>query len=294
MSDPLEASYAYACRLSRQTAHNFYYAFYTLPRPKHRAMCALYAFLRVSDDLGDDGDWPPAERRQLLADWRASLTNALAGQTDGHPVFPALIDTVTRYRIPPEHLFAVLDGIESDLEAVRFETFDDLQRYCYLVAGVVGLCCVQIWGVRGDPMQIRQRSVDCGLAFQLTNILRDLQEDAARGRVYLPAEDLRQFDYTANDIRLGCRDERFGRLMAFEVARAESCFRQAAELFENLDPGSHAVFDAMLRLYGGLLREIKRRNYDVYSRRVKLSRWRKMMIPVQSLWRHSRLVSTGQ
>src|SRR5262249_11977407 len=156
---------------------------------QHRSMCALYAFLRVADDLSD-APWPVDERRSALRDWRQSLQAALNGDYR-HPIYPALHDAIIRHGIPVVHLLEVLDGVEMDLTVSRYDTFADLYRYCYHVASAVGLCCIHIWGFDGSAAaSARPAAEAAGIALQLTNILRDIREDAGRGRVYLPAEEL--------------------------------------------------------------------------------------------------------
>jgi len=204
---------------------------------------------------------------------------------------PALADVVRTHRIPHECLFAVIEGVQTDLEPVDFATFEELTGYCYKVAGAVGICCIHIWGFHDE--RAIQRAVDCGIAFQLTNILRDLREDVDMGRVYLPREDLERFGYTAEDIARQRRDDRFNKLMRFEIERARTFYTRAAELFEYLDPSARPVYSAMLGIYGGLLEEIERRGYDVYSRRVHLSRWRKLLIALGAVARY-RWFASGQ
>ncbi len=284
----LDESYAWCKSLAKQTAGNFYYSFLTLPAVRQRDMCVLYAFMRVSDDLGDESSVPVAERAQLLKAWRDDLIAALDGSRFGHALFPALADMVERCGVPHEHLFAVLDGIEMDLDPRGFETFEELSQYCYRVAGAVGLCCIHVWGF--DDERAIDRAIDCGLAFQLTNILRDLGEDAAMGRVYLPREDLRRFEYSAEDIAAQRYDERFVKMMQFEAERARNYFRRAEELHGYLEPAGKPIFQAMLQIYGGLLDAIQRRNYDVYSSRVSLPRWRKLLISFDAIVRQRWLV----
>ena len=284
MSAIVDDSYAYCKRLSRRRAGNFYFSFLTLPSDRFRDMCALYAFMRICDDLGDDGKMPVGERRGQLQRWRAQLERALDADEFEHPVFPALAEVVRRHQIPREHLHAVIQGVEADLEPTGFETFDELAGYCYLVAGAVGLCCIHIWGFRGE--KALEFAVDCGTAFQLTNILRDLGEDADMGRVYLPREDLERFGYSQADIAARRRDERFERLMRFEVDRAAGFYRKAERLFDLLEPPGRPIYAAMLEIYGRLLAEIERRGYDVYSRRVSLSRPRKLWIALRATLRH--------
>ena len=182
---------------------------------------------------------------------------------------------VARHRIPHEYLFAVIDGVELDLHPVEVATFEELERYCYHVAGAVGLCCIHVWGFRDDPA-VKQLAIDCGLALQLTNILRDLAEDADRGRVYLPREDLDRFGYSADDLHRRVKDQPFRDLMRFEVDRAKTYYASGERLFDYLEPPGKPILRAMLDIYGGLLREIERRDFDVFSQRVSLPKWKKL------------------
>ncbi len=275
----LAQSYRYCERLTRREAGNFYHAFRILPGPQRRSMCALYAFMRVTDDLADQPGEVEAKRARL-ASWRRQLHEALAGSYR-HPLHEAFHDTVRTHRIPVKHLEAVLDGVEMDLVRTHYETFDELYPYCYCVAAAVGLACIHIWGF--DDPRAETYAESAGIAFQLTNILRDLGEDAARGRVYLPAEDLRRFGYDEERLGRGERDESFRGLMRFEVARARSYYEAAAPLVGMLRPAGRAVFLVMLRTYRGLLEAIERRDYDVFSRRVSLSSWHKLRLAVQAL-----------
>lgn len=278
-STPLGRSYAYCERLARREAANFYPAFRLLPRPQRLAMCALYAYMRVTDDLADSPrpGRPPADELSL---WRERLACALGGVCT-HRLHRALVDTVNRYAIPREYLHAVLDGVAMDLHPLRFETFEDLYPYCYRVASAVGLCCVRIWGCS------KQRALNfaekAGIAFQLTNILRDLAEDAGRGRVYLPQEDLRRFGYGEDELKQGVRNEAFRALMAFEVGRAREYYRAAQPLSGMLRPAGRAVFQVMVQTYSGLLDAIERRDYDVFASRVRLSRWHKLTLAAGAL-----------
>ena len=275
----LAHSYAYCERLARRQAGNFYHAFRILPAAQRRAMCALYAFLRLSDDL-TDGPGAPAEKRQPLTAWRHRLDLALAGVYT-HRLHAALHHTVQTYGIPRTYLTEALDGVEMDLEPVRYRTFRDLYGYCYRVASVVGLACIHIWGFADERAKAYAEAA--GIAFQLTNILRDLGEDADRGRVYLPGEDLERFGYTEAALDRHERDERFRALMHFEVERARSYYDQARALSGSLRPAGRAVFQVMARTYRGLLDVIERRNYDVFSSRVRLSSWRKLGFALQAL-----------
>jgi phytoene synthase len=279
--DPVSAARSYALceRLARRAAGNFYHAFRLLPAGQRKAMCALYAFMRIADDLAD-GPEDVAEKRAGLEEWRRRLHEALAG-VPTHPVHPALCDTVRRYGVPTGHLEAVLDGVAMDLDTDHYDTFSDLYSYCYRVASAVGLACIHVWGFEGE--RACEYAEAAGVALQLTNILRDLGEDAARGRVYLPLEDLERFGYRAEELRRGVCDERFRALMRFEVARAQGYYEAALPLAESLRPAGRAVFLVMLRTYRGLLDAIVRRGYDVFGSRVRLSRWRKLWLAARAL-----------
>ncbi|MBV9122075.1 MAG: squalene/phytoene synthase family protein [Planctomycetes bacterium] len=279
MNPTLARSYAYCERLARREARNFYHAFRVLPRPQRRAMCALYAFLRITDDLSD-GPETTAEKRVALSGWRGQLDHVLAGNYR-HPLHEAFRHTVEVYHIPRVYLEEVLAGVEMDLEPVQYATFADLYRYCYRVASVVGLACIHIWGFAEEKAKLYAEKA--GIAFQLTNILRDLGEDAARGRVYLPGEDLERFGYRPDQLKRGERDSSFRALMRFQVARAREYYEASQPLLGLLDPAGRAVFWVMSRTYRGLLEEIESRDYDVFSRRVRLSTWRKLGFVARAL-----------
>jgi phytoene synthase len=275
----LPASYELCRQIARRSSSSFYYSFLLLPRAKREAMFALYAFLRRTDDLSDDPQTGDVSRQALIA-WRQSFSNALAGTFDD-PLLPALADTIQRFGIPPSYLEAAISGVEMDLDHQGYETFSELEDYCHHVASAVGLACIHIWGFTSPAALEPARR--CGLAFQLTNILRDLKEDAARGRVYLPREDLRRFDYSAAEIKLGVCDERFRRLMRFEIQRAEQFYADAVHLDRWLHADCRPAFTAMLTTYRELLAEIKRRDGDVWTSRVRLPGWRKARIAARCL-----------
>lgn len=279
MSASLSASYRACQRLARRTASNFYYPFLLLPQAKRQGMCALYAFLRQTDDLGDS-QLPVETRRVALARWRDALNAALAGEYR-NVYFPALADTVARYNIPARYLHQAIDGMEMDLEVRRYETFDDLRRYCYCVASTVGLACIHIWGFRSPAALVPAEQA--GVAFQLTNILRDLKEDAERGRLYLPLEDLQRFDYQPEELFRGVYDERFRHLMDFQVERAQRLYEESRALELWLHRDGVGVYGAMSGIYRGLLDEIRRRRGDVFTHRVRLTTARKLWIAARCM-----------
>jgi phytoene synthase len=276
MAHSLETSYVYCERLARRAARNFYYGFRLLPRPKRLALCALYAYMRRVDDLADT----PGEletKRRLLAEWRRRTDSALAGDPDDEPLWPALADTLHRYRIPPRYLLDVVAGAEMDLEATDYQTFGDLRRYCYHVAGAVGLVCVHVFGFT-DP-RATELAEQMGIAFQLTNILRDLGQDFRMGRVYLPREDFERF---------GCRPDELARqsaprgalaeMLRFEARRAWEFYERAWTLVPLVGEDSRRALWALARIYSGVLEEIERREFDVFSSRARLSAAEKIAI----------------
>jgi phytoene synthase len=279
MTCGLAASYTYCERLARREAANFYPAFRVLPARQRRAMCALYAFLRVADDLSD-GPGNREEKKAALAAWRSRFERSLAGDYS-HPLHAALHDTIRSHDMPCSYLHAVLDGVEMDLFQDSYATFAELYRYCYRVASAVGLACIHIWGFADQGAEMYAESA--GIAFQLTNILRDLREDANRGRVYLPQEDLQTFGYGLEQLYRGECDDRFRALMRFQVERARQYYDRARPLSALLPPPGRAVFQVMLRTYHGLLDAIEKRHYDVFRSRVTLSGWRKLGLVMQAV-----------
>ncbi len=292
--EAVEASYDACRRLVRRSRSNFRLSFLGLPRSKRRAMDALYAYMRHTDDLVDDS-LPTELRRRSLVEWRSALSRALQGGFDpaarrnpqngrgadseyptGRELLPAVVDTVDRYEIPPEHLRAVIDGVETDLAQTCYESFDQLEQYCENVASAVGLACIHIWGYR--DRRAFEPARKCGIALQLTNILRDLKEDAQQGRIYLPAADMRECGYSAADLAGGVADERFARLMEYEIGRAEWFYREGAELINWLEPEGRRIFGMVMATYHALLRKIKRRPAAVLTGRVSLARTRKLQI----------------
>ena len=278
MIPSLARSYRYCEQLAKREAGNFYHGFRILPRPQRLAMCALYAFMRVADDLSDEPG--QADPRAALRNWRSGLVDALEARYT-HPLHEALHHTVTEYHVPPVYLHDVLDGVEMDLSPVAFSTFEDLRVYCYRVASAVGLACIHVWGFTDE--RAKACAEHAGVAFQLTNILRDLGEDAKRGRVYLPVEDLKRFGYDASDLLAGRRDERFRSLMAFQVQRARSYYEAAWPIVSFLPSAGRAVFLTMARTYRALLDAIERRDFDVFSSRIRVSPLRKAFLAVRAL-----------
>ena len=273
----VDQSYQYCLKVARSRAKNFYYSFVLLSSQQRKAMCAIYAFMRYCDDLSDE----PGATRAAVDQWSADLEEALQGRFTGHPVWPAFHHTVRRFGIPQEYFRQMIAGISSDLEPRVFETFADLYGYCYQVASVVGLTIIHIFGF--DTRSALPLAEKCGVAFQLTNILRDIREDAERGRIYLPAEDLRRFGVSEAELRTGNRTPEFLQMMRFEAARARAYYNESQPLLGLIHPRSRSSLWALISIYSRLLERIEGTNYDVFSRRVRLTLLEKSWIVVRAL-----------
>jgi 15-cis-phytoene synthase len=273
----LEESFQYCRQVARSRAKNFYYSFILLKREQRDAMCAIYAFMRYCDDLSDE----PGANAAAMERWRAEMEDALDGRFSEHPVWPAFHYTVRRFGIPRQYFRDMIDGVASDLVPRRMETFEELYRYCYQVASVVGLTTVHIFGF--DTPSALPLAEKCGVAFQLTNILRDIREDAERGRIYLPAEDLRSFGVTEDDLRAGNRSEPLLKLLGFEAERARRYYAESRPLLDLVHPRSRPSLLALITIYSRLLERIEETNYDVFSHRVRLAAIEKSWIMLRCL-----------
>lgn len=268
-------SYEECHRVTRSAHSNFYYAFFLLPRPKRDALAALYAFMRLIDDVADDGG-DIASKQRGLAKWRAALDAAIVGDSPPFsPVLPALVDTVQRFHMPARYLHDLISGAEMDLTIQTYPTFDRLREYCYRVAGTVGLTCTHVFGFRdARALDLAEK---LGLAFQLTNIIRDVHEDHHLGRVYLPQEDLDRYGIVAADLgreeaTLGVRE-----LLRFEADRAWALYEEGSALLDLVDVDSCGALWLLVRTYSALLARIESTDFAVFGERVRLSKTDKMM-----------------
>ncbi len=289
----LAVAYSVCRSITRSAARNFYYAFLALPHAKRQALCAIYAFMRKCDDIADDTSFSAHERRQKLGAWVEAFHATQAGQPTDDPVLLALNDAVRRFEVPVVLLDQLAYGTAMDIEeadgasstadrrmvpspTVLCKSFDDLYLYCYRVASVVGLVCIRIFGYRdpaAEPLAER-----CGLAFQLTNIIRDVKEDAAMGRVYIPQDDLSKFDIAASELCAGRDIDRIRRLLAREADRAREFYRAAEELIPLIDEDSQPALWVLVTIYRRLLEKIARQGFNVFQGRVSLSAREKLMI----------------
>jgi squalene synthase HpnC len=273
-------SYDECHRIARAAHSNFYYAFFLLPKAKRDALAALYAFMRLVDDVADDaGDL--AAKQRGLAKWRAALDCSINHEDLAvSPVLPALVDTMQRYKMPARYLHDLISGAEMDLTVRAYPTFDRLREYCYRVAGTVGLTCTHVFGFH-DPRAL-DLAEKLGLAFQLTNIIRDAHEDYAAGRVYLPEEDLQRYgvspeDFGRTEATLGVRE-----LLRFEADRAWQCYEEGAELFSLIEADSRGALWLLVHTYSALLARIESLDFAVLGERVRLSRAEKMIFTAKA------------
>ena len=279
MAPSLEEAYAYCTDLTRRRARNFYYAFITRPKEKRKAIYAAYAFCRLSDDYSDE-EIPLDEKAALLSGLHEELDAAFEGRAESE-VFVALLDASKRYGIPRDYFHEIINGVEMDLVNSRYQNFEDLYQYCYRVASVVGLVCIEIFEYT-DP-KAREYATDMGIAMQLTNILRDIEEDCGRGRVYLPQDELEKFGVTEESLRAGEAGPEFRAMMAEQVSRAREYFEMSAALLPLLKPRSRLCPAVLRALYSTLLDRIEARDYDVYGERVAL-RSREKLALMAKVW----------
>lgn len=291
----LAASHVYCEDLTRAQAKNFYYGLKLLPEPKRSAMFTLYAYMRLVDDIADDEDGRTVSQRiEELEAWRVHTHDILDGRDHnstgngnladaGRRLWPAFTEMVRAYRVPRSIFDDVIAGQRQDLEPEPFETFDQLHTYCYRVAGVVGLASIYIWGFSGGT-ETEELAVDRGVAFQLTNILRDLREDAARGRTYLPMQDLAAMKVTPEDLRSSRGSHAFRELMRFQIERAEAYYTKSQPLEDRIQRDSRPTLVAMTQIYHRLLQKVAVEPDRVLRERVRLSMLSKLMIG----WRAAR------
>jgi phytoene synthase len=266
---------AYCRKLTVRSQSSFYYAFLFLPPHQREALEAVYAYCRLVDDVVDE-EAPVAKKLAGIARWRDELTRVYGDGELDHPVAARLRDAVRAFAIRREDMEGVIDGCEMDITQRRYETWDDLRTYCYRVASCVGLMCIEIFGYRSP--RARDYAIDLGIALQLTNILRDVAEDAARGRIYLPSEDLRAFGVSESDLTSGRITPEFLRLMRANVARARAHYLRARAAISPSERRRLVIAEIMGDIYYALLEELERARFDVFGEKLRVGRGRKMAI----------------
>jgi len=286
----LAIAYSVCRSITRTSAKNFYYGFLVLPRRKREALCAVYAFMRRCDDITDDVSMSARDRRMKLADWLDAFHLVMLGNPTDEPVLLALADAQRKYRIPPELLDQLAYGTAMDLKVTeeeqasgianalvsQYKSIDDLYQYCYGVASVVGLVCIRIFGYRNPAAEALAER--CGLAFQLTNIVRDVKEDAEMGRVYLPQEDLANFGVDASELQGKPDLKRFRPLLELQADRARVFYHSADELIPLVDDDSQAALWVLVTIYRQLLEKIASKGYNVFKGKIRLTVWEKLKV----------------
>ena len=280
MTTNLDFAYRHCQRIAKTHAKNFYYAFRVLPPRKRRAIYATYAFCRYCDDIADEPR-PLDEKRRLFEETRTRLADAFEGRKTYEPVFAALADAAQRFSIPAAYFEEVIAGVEMDLAQDRYHSFDDLRRYCYGVASVVGLICLEIFEY--TDASARDHAIDLGLAMQLTNIIRDVAEDAQRGRIYLPLDEVASFGYSEQKLFESSATPEFMELMRFQAERARGYFASGRRLMPLLSPDSRACPATLLSVYSTILDRIESSGFDVFERRIGLGTGEKLLIAAR-LW----------
>jgi phytoene synthase len=291
----LRAAYSVCRHIARSAAKNFYYGFLLLPHRKRNALSAVYAFMRHADDISDDPSIPAEQRRAKLDEWMDALRRVVGGERTDDPVLFALADSQRHFNIALDLLEKLVHGTEMDVPGgaakgagdagpqLQYETFAQLYDYCYHVASVVGLVCIRVFGYR-DP-RAEKLAEEVGIAFQLTNILRDVKEDAGLGRVYLPREDFARFGVDVQALTNGSAPASLRPVMEFEALRARGYYRAAEELVPLIDEDSRAALATLVEIYRRLLEKIIVRDYDVFSERVRLSAAEKLRVMAQAFLR---------
>jgi 15-cis-phytoene synthase len=283
-------AYSVCKGITRRSAKNFYYAFLVLPRRKREALCAVYAFMRLCDDIADDHKLSLSDRRQKLDTWLDALHRAQQGQPTDDAILLALTDAQRRHAIPAGLLDELAHGTAMDVEeeesssqttsvpglTIQYKTFEDLRLYCYRVASVVGLVCIHVFGYR-DPAA-EGLAEQCGLAFQLTNIIRDVKEDSGMGRIYLPEEDLARFNLSASELMAAVDPARFRPVLALEADRARKFYAAGDALIPFISEDSQPALWVLVNIYRRLLEKIAEKQYDVFTTKVSLSTWEKLRI----------------
>lgn len=274
----IESAAAYCKKLTTRSKSNFYYAFLFLPRERREALEAVYAYCRLVDDVVDE-DAPAAKKLEGIEHWRRELDAVFGDATPTNPVSERLRAAVRRFGIRRQDMEAIIDGCAMDIDKTRYETWEELRLYCYRVASAVGLMCVEIFGYTPSQVDaVRRYAVDLGIALQLTNILRDVAEDAQRGRIYLPADELREFGVRQEDLVGGKRSPEFLRLMQFQAARARSHYLRARAAISVYERSKLVIAEIMGDIYYALLEQIEARDFDVFGAKTTVRRRDKMRI----------------
>ena len=262
-------------KITKESKTNFLYSFSLLPKEKNDAINTVYAFCRKTDDIVDDDSVSIEERFAKINDWRKELDKALKENSD-NPLLNQLKKTINKFNIPIEPFFELIKGMEMDLEKNKYETFDELYEYCYRAASTVGLMCIEIFGYRNSST--KDFAVNLGIAFQLTNILRDIKKDALNGRIYIPRNDLEKYGYSEEELLKSKYNDSFVELMKYESERAKEFYKKADSFLSKEDKGLMFSARIMQHIYFNVLKKIEKVNYNVFENYAKISKFRKILI----------------
>ncbi|MDO8461435.1 MAG: presqualene diphosphate synthase HpnD [Deltaproteobacteria bacterium] len=264
--------------ITQKSGSNFYLSLFFLSRKKRQALATLYAFARLIDDIVDEPG-SRSEKEKQLQFWKDEIGRCYGGRPESK-LGLELVQSIQKYQLSSVYFFELIDGISTDLYKNQYATFEELSRYCYGVAGTVGLLCMELFGLRHE--RARDYAITLGRAFQLTNILRDLAADVAQNRFYLPEEDLKQFGYTAEDLRNHRDGEAFQRLIHFEVERADDCFQKAARLLKRVEKKKVLASLVMTAVYYRILKELARSPSRIFGERISLSPLTKLTLAAKA------------
>ncbi|MBU0475137.1 MAG: presqualene diphosphate synthase HpnD [Bacteroidetes bacterium] len=277
---------AQAKEISKKSKSSFYYAFNLLPEHKREAMTTLYAFCRETDDIVDENDSSSEVKYEALRKWKTELEKSLLGESS-LTLLNNLSKVIKQFKIPIEPFFDLIKGMEMDVQQSRYPTIDDLTKYCYRVAATVGLMSIEIFGYKN--ISTRKFAVNLGLALQLTNILRDIKKDASIGRIYLPQEDLKRFNYSEEELFANIYNDNFVCLMRFEANRAKDYFAKANKNLDIADKPSMFAARAMQHIYFNLLKKLEAKNFSVFAENINVGKVEKAIIAV-GVWAKYSLV----
>ena len=275
-----------AKQIAKKSKSSFYYAFNLLPASQRYAMNTLYAFCRKTDDIVDENDFPDSVKYENLRKWRLELEKGLNGNSS-FQLLNSLSKIITQFNIPSEPFFELIKGMEMDIQQSRYPTIDDLLEYCYRVAATVGLMSIEIFGYKN--ISTKKFAINLGYALQLTNILRDVKKDAQIGRIYLPQEDLKRFNYSEEELFRNVYNQNFVNLMNFEAERAKGYFEKANKYLDINDKPSLFAARAMQHIYFNLLRKMEAKNFNVFSDEIKIAKSEKVAIAI-GVWAKYSLV----
>ena len=269
-------------RITKKSNSNFYYSFFSLPADKRKALYAIYALCRCLDDVVDKSA-NRLEASEALLKWTTEIINMYKGKPS-HPLTIDLKSYIDKYSIPQKYFLELIKGVEMDLTKDRYGTFDELHKYCYRVASIVGLICAEVFGYHNATTL--GYAVDLGIALQLTNIMRDIKADTLNGRIYLPLEDLKKFGYTEEDLLSSTYNQAFVELMRFEAERARSYYKRAVETLPKEDQRAMVAAEIMRAIYSRLLQEIEHADYNIFSVSPRLSKFQKIFIALRTFFRN--------